>query len=84
VNGGRFGAPRAHALAGRGRGTGTMQSSLGWKSLFGAFVAILSWVLSPSVLDTMPPKYAGLLGAAGAMLAAFGYRSAIAKNGKGV
>lgn len=51
------------------------------KSVWGVFVAVVAWLLSPEVLALMPETIAHVLQGVGAFLAAIGFRNAIAVNG---
>jgi len=53
---------------------------LGWKTLTGGLLVALGIAGSPAVLAFLPLKAAGIIEAAGALLAAIGVRHAIAKS----
>lgn len=51
------------------------------KSFIGVVVMVLGYLLQPSVLAVLPGKVSAIVAAIGALLAAFGFRQAITKNG---
>lgn len=60
-----------------------MFNALTSKSVWGAIIAAVAWLLSPEVLATLPSKVSAFLGAFGGLLAVFGLRQAIAKAALG-
>jgi len=59
-------------------------SLLGSKTIWGTVIAIVGYLLQPSVLAVLPEKVAGIVTAIGGLLAAIGLRSAISNNGPSV
>jgi len=53
---------------------------LGWKTFTGAVVWAVAQLSRPEVFAVLPEKVAHLVSVAGAVLAAFGLRHAIAKS----
>jgi hypothetical protein len=51
------------------------------KTIWGALTAAIGFLLSPEVFAILPEKVAAVVGAIGAVLAAFGLRSAVARSG---
>lgn len=53
---------------------------MGWKTITGAVGWFIGTITSPEVLAILPDKWASIVGAAGALLAAIGLRDAIRKK----
>lgn len=53
---------------------------MGWKTITGAVLTVLGYLLQPDVLAVLPEKVAAVITAIGAVLAAVGIRHAIAKG----
>jgi hypothetical protein len=49
----------------------------------GTLIAVFGYLADPSVLAVLPPKVAAVVTGLGIILAAFGARAAVAKNGTG-
>lgn len=60
-----------------------MFSGLTSKTIWGAIIAVLGYILKPEVLAVLPEKAAAVVTGLGIILGVFGIRSAVAKNGKG-
>jgi hypothetical protein len=55
-------------------------TGMGWKTILGAIVWAVGYLLQPGVLAALPEKVAAIVQAVGAVLAVFGFRSAQAKT----
>lgn len=53
---------------------------IGWKSLTGAIIGAVGYLASPGVFALLDEKVAAVVTAAGAVLAVFGIRVALAKR----
>ena len=51
------------------------------KTVWGAVIAVIGYLLQPEVLAVLPDVAASIVSAIGALLAAIGMRQAVAKSG---